>query len=82
MTYDGTKDSLRNIVKWLEGTDTQLWGDMEALAAECVSDLVSMARPQRRPDKTGNLDVELPIETPFAARLNAAIPHAEICGER
>jgi len=77
MTYDGTKDLLKNIVEWLGGTDTAGWDDQGALAAECVSNLKRMLRPIYRPDKTGSLDAEPPIDNPYAEQLETALPHAE-----
>lgn len=77
MMYDGTKDSLKNIVEWLEGTNNDGWRDQRELAEECVSDLRRMSRPIYRPDKTGSLDAEPPIDNPFAENLERAIPHAQ-----
>ena|ERR1039458_1730730 len=77
VTYDGTKDSLRNIVEWLEGTETAGWDDQAALAAECVSDLKRMLRPIYGPDKTGSLDAGPPSDNPYAEQLETALPHAE-----
>jgi hypothetical protein len=76
MWYDGTKDLLKNIVEWLEGSDESDWEGQTAFAVECISDMRRMAQPIRRNDKPVSFAEEM-FESPVAGKLSKAIPHAE-----
>lgn len=76
MTYEGTKSNLKDIVEWLEGTDTASWEDQLELAEDCVSNLGHMLQPIYRPDLGG--DECSPIEDPDSGKMNAALPVAKI----
>jgi hypothetical protein len=73
--YAGSKDSLKSILEWLEGTDDGGWEDRIELGEECRSDMERMARPMYRRDKTGSRSAQGPERNPYAERLNRAIPH-------
>ena len=73
--YAGSKDSLKSILGWLEGTDDTGWGHQIELGEECRSDMERMARPIYRRDKTGSHSAQTPERNPDSERLNRAIPH-------
>lgn len=77
MLYDGTKDLLKNIVEWLEGSDESDWEGRTAFAVQCISDMRLMAQPLRRNDKPVSFAEEMPVESPVAGKLSKAIPHAK-----
>lgn len=74
MFYDTTKESLKNVVEWLEDDNQAAWGDLIRAGEEVLYEIEHMARPIKRPDKTGSFGEELPIDNPFAENLNGAIP--------
>lgn len=71
----GSKDSLKGILEWLEGTDEGGWEDQIKLGEECRSDMERMARPIYGRDKTRKRSAQGPERNPDAGRLNRAIPH-------
>jgi hypothetical protein len=73
--YAGSKDSLKSILEWLDGTDEAGWEDHIELGEECRSDMERMARPIYRRDKTGSRGAPGPERNPDAERLNRATPH-------
>ena len=71
----GSKDSLKRILEWLDGTDEAGWGAQIDLGEECRSDMERMARPTYGRGKRASRSAEGPERNPDAARLNRAIPH-------
>lgn len=69
----GSKDSLKTILEWLDGTDEAGWEDQIGLGEECRADMERMARPSYRRDKTAY--GQGPQRNPDAPKLNRAIPH-------
>jgi hypothetical protein len=74
MFYDTTKESPKNVVEWLEGSNQAGWEDLIGTGEEVLSEIEHMARPIYRPDRTGSFGEELPIDNPFAENLNGATP--------
>jgi len=72
--YADSKDSLKNIVEWLDGTDKAGWERQIELGEQCRSDLERMARPIYSGARKGGHAFG-PERNPNAARLNRAIPH-------
>jgi hypothetical protein len=73
--YADSKNSLKNIIEWLEGTDDAGWEDQIELGEQCRSDMERMARPIYRRDKMGSGSAQPSERNPEAARLNRANPH-------
>jgi hypothetical protein len=74
MMYSASRSDVKNIVQWLQGHDESQWKDQTSLLSETISDLNRMARPKRRPDKTGSRSME-PDSIPHgAAEINTAMP--------
>ena len=73
--YAGSKDSLKSILEWLDGTDEAGWEGQIELAEESRSDMERLARPVYRRDKAGSRSAQGPERNPDAGRLNRAIPH-------
>jgi hypothetical protein len=69
--YADSKDSLKSILEWLDGTDEGGWEDQIELGEECRSDMERMARPIYRRSRSA----QGPERNPDAERLNRAIPH-------
>jgi hypothetical protein len=67
MTYPEIKESLTNILKWLEGNDDPNWDAQIEVGEECRSEMERMARPNYRQRTTGS-----PGHDP---KLDRAIPH-------
>ena len=70
--YADSKNSLKSIVGWLEGTDEAGWESQIKFGEECRSDMERMARPTY---ERGNRSFEGPGRDPNAPRLNRANPH-------
>lgn len=73
--YAGSRDSLKSILEWLDGTDEAGWEGQIELGEECRSDMERTARPIYRRDKTGSRSAQGPERSPDAERLNRATPH-------
>ena len=69
----GSKDSLKTILEWLDGTDEAGWERQIEVGEECRADMERMARPTYRRDKAAY--AQGPQRNPDAPRLNRAIPH-------
>ncbi len=67
--YDGSKDSLKSILAWLQGTDEGGWEAQIESGEGCRSDMERMARPIYGRGKTG------PERNPDSEKLNHAVPH-------
>jgi hypothetical protein len=73
--YADSKDSLKNIVDWLEGTDEAGWEHQIELGEQCRSDMERMARPIYTGAKARSHGAFGPERNPDAGKLNRAIPH-------
>ena len=69
--YADSRNSLKNILQWLEGTDDAGWENQIELGEECRSDMERMARPIYRRNRT----FQPPERNPDAAKLDRASPH-------
>lgn len=72
--YADAKESLKNILQWLEKTDDSGWENQIERAEECRSDMERMARPDYHRGH-GKGAMQGPQRDPNAPRLNHAIPH-------
>ena len=71
--YADSKDSLKNILEWLEGTDEAAWEAQVESGEAARADMERMARPDyHRGHGSG---FQGPQRDPNANRLNKAIPH-------
>ncbi len=68
------KNSLKNIVDWLDGDDKAGWERQIELAEECRSDMERTARPKYSGARKGSHTFG-PERNPDAGKLNRAIPH-------
>jgi len=73
--YDDSKNSLKNILDWLDGTDEAGWERQIEVGEECRSDMERLARPIYTGAKARGHGALGPERDPHAARLNRAIPH-------
>jgi hypothetical protein len=72
--YADAKQSLKNILEWLDGTDKAGWERQIELGEECRSDMERMARPIYSGARKGGHAFG-PERNPDAGKLNRAIPH-------
>jgi hypothetical protein len=72
--YADSKDTLKNIVEWLDGTDEAGWERQIERGEECRSDMERMARPIYAGARKGGHAFG-PERNPDAGRLNRATPH-------
>jgi hypothetical protein len=68
------KESLKDILDWLAGTDEAGWEQQIELGEECRSEMERMARPDYHRGR-GRRMAQGPQTNPDAPRLNRAIPH-------
>jgi len=73
--YADTKNSLKSILDWLDGTDEAGWERQIELGENCRSDMERMARPIYRGAKARSHGAFGPERDPNAPKLNRAIPH-------
>lgn len=72
--YADSKDTLKNILEWLEKANDTGWEDEIDLAEGCRSDMERMARPDYHRGRARGM-TQGPQRDPNAPRLNRAIPH-------
>jgi hypothetical protein len=72
--YADAKNSLKNILDWLDGTDEAAWEPQIELGEECRSEMERLARPKYSGPRKGS-HVFGPERNPDAGKLNRAIPH-------
>lgn len=72
--YADAKNSLKNILEWLEGLDEAGWERQIELGEECRADMERMARPIYSGARKGSHTFG-PERNPDAGKLNRAIPH-------
>jgi hypothetical protein len=70
--YADSKNSLKSILEWLDGSDKAGWERQIELGEECRSDMERLARPKCR---KGGSHAFGPERNPDAGKLNRAIPH-------
>jgi hypothetical protein len=68
------KNSLKNILDWLDGKDEAEWERQIELGEDCRSDMERLARPKYSGARKGSHQFG-PERDPNAAKLNRAIPH-------
>jgi hypothetical protein len=73
--YADSKEALKNILDWLDGTDEAGWESQIELGEQCRSDMERMARPIYRGAKARSHGALGPERSPDAGKLNRAIPH-------
>ncbi len=66
-----SKETLKSILEWLDGTDEDGWDRQIDLGEECRSDMERNARPIY----AGRRRNQGPQRNPDAQKLNRAIPH-------
>jgi len=72
--YADSKNSLKSILEWLDGSDHAGWERQIELGEECRSDMERMARPIYGGARKGSHQFG-PERNPDAGKLNRAIPH-------
>jgi hypothetical protein len=72
--YADAKNSLKNIVDWLDGDDKAGWERQIELGEECRSDMERMARPKYSGARKGGHAFG-PERNPDSGKPNRAIPH-------
>lgn len=72
--YADAKNSLKNIVDWLEGSDEAGWERQIELGGACRSEMERLARPKYSGPRKGSHTFG-PERNPDAGKLNRAIPH-------
>ena len=74
MMYPVRRDDLKSVLEWLQGNDESQWKYQTSLLSDTIADLQRMARPIRRPDKTGGRSVESNFFSSEATAINVAMP--------
>jgi hypothetical protein len=73
MMYPASRDDLKSVLEWLHGDKSQ-WQYQTSLLSDTIADLQRMARPIRRPDKTGRRSTESNFFSLEANAINVAMP--------
>jgi hypothetical protein len=68
------KNSLKNVLEWLDGSDHAGWDRQIELGEECRSQMERLARPKYSGPRKGTHTFG-PERNPDAGKLNRAIPH-------
>jgi hypothetical protein len=72
--YADAKNSLKNVLEWLDGSDHARWERQIELGEECRSEMERLARPKYGGARKGSHTFG-PERDPDAGRLDRAIPH-------
>jgi hypothetical protein len=72
--YSASRADLENVIQWLRSNDESQWDDQISLLSETISKLQRMARPIRRPEKTGSRSAESNFFSIEANAITVAMP--------
>jgi len=72
--YEDSKDALKRILDWLEGTDEAGWAAQIESGEAARADMERMARPDYHRGRGRGIG-QAPQRDPNAHKLNKAIPH-------
>jgi hypothetical protein len=73
--FADSKNSLKSILDWLDGTDETGWERQIEIGEECRSDMDRLARPIYTGAKARSHGALGPERNPDTGKLNRAIPH-------
>jgi len=72
--YADAKNSLKNLLDWLDGSDEAAWEHQIQLGEQCRSEMERLARPKYSGARKGSHQFG-PERNPDAGKLNRAAPH-------